>query len=98
MVAARAGLFAAAHAKRLAVELIHQHLQARLGPRAGPTLRLDMTTMRERLAAKAPHLTRDFDHYMSLVQHGLRGGYLSNRAFLHLGQLAARMSREFKTP
>jgi hypothetical protein len=98
MAAARGGLFAAARAKPLAVACLHQHLEARIRNSRGDALRLQAMATRERLADKAPQLLQDFDRYMSGVQQTLRGTPISNRDFLHLGQLATRLAQEFRAP
>jgi hypothetical protein len=98
MAEARGGLFAAARAKQLAVECMHHHLEARIRNSTGDAVRLHAMATREGLASKAPQLLQDFDRYMAGVQQTLRGTPISNRDFLHLGQLATRLGKEFRAP
>ena len=96
MLAARGSLFASAKAKRLVVELIHQHLQYRLSKSMGYTISLDDASTRVRLAAKTTALAAHLECYGPRVERALHDLEISERECLHIGQLAAHIAQEFR--
>ncbi|MEE9149275.1 MAG: DUF4350 domain-containing protein [Candidatus Tectomicrobia bacterium] len=92
MLEARGGLLAAAQAKRLAVELMHQQLHYRIGKSVGYPVHIDDAPTRARLAGQASHVTEHFEAYMPLVEQTLSGKSISDRELVRIGRLAAHIS------
>lgn len=95
LIDARSGLLAAAEARSLAVEVMHRHLQYRLGKPGGSAVNLADPALRERLRSKSPALAAALDRYSLLVRRVQRGETLSTREFVDIGKLASHISKEY---
>jgi hypothetical protein len=93
---ARSSLFAVAEARTLAVDLVHRHLQYRLGKPFGSPVNLADPDFRNRMSAKRPDLAGALDRYNALVQRGWRGEALSDHEFVDLGKLASHISAAYR--
>jgi hypothetical protein len=98
LIAARSGLFAAAHARRLAVELLHQHLNYTLSQRVGYAVTLDDAATRTRLSAHSTDLAASLDRYMALATPALHGTPIADQALVQLGQHATHIRHAFRSP
>ena len=97
LLEARRGLFATARARRLAAEMMHQHLQYRLGKHVGYTMNLADPTTHHRLLRMAPALAQHVEQYLPRVQDALDGDTISDRELIEMGQFAARIQKELTT-
>jgi hypothetical protein len=98
LIAARRGLFAAARARRLAVELLHQHLNYALSQRVGYAVTIDDAATRARLGAHSADLAAHLDRYMALATPALHGTPISDQALVQLGQHATHIRHAFRSP
>jgi hypothetical protein len=92
---ARGSLLAASEARTLAVDLVHRHLQYRLGKPFGLPVNVADPDLYTSLRTKRPDLGGILDRYNALVQRGRRGETLSDREFVDLGKLASQLSKEY---
>jgi hypothetical protein len=97
LITARGGLFAAARARRLAVELMHQYLKYRIGKSVGYAVNIDEASARARLAARTTPVAAHLEHYVPLVQRALHDGPISDHDVLEIGQRAARLCQELRS-
>jgi hypothetical protein len=98
LIGARSGLFAAARARRLAVELLHQHLNYTLSQRLGYAVTIDDAAARARLSVHSVDLAAHLDHYMALVTPALHGTPISDQALVQIGQYATHIRQAFRSP
>ena len=98
LIAARSGLFAAARARHLAVELLHQHLNYTLSQRVGYAVTLDDAATRTRLSAHSTDLAASLDRYMALATPALHGTPISDQALVQIGQYATHLRHAFRSP
>jgi hypothetical protein len=98
LIAARSGLFAAAHARRLAVELLHQHLNYALSQRIGYAVTLDDAATRTRLSAHSTALAASLERYMALATPALHGMPISDQTLVQIGQYATHIRHTFRSP